>query len=274
MFLMQGSATVLDLFRLEGLVSLVTGATGHLGRAIAQGLGEAGSHVILSGRNEKRLKNLSDEFLSKGLKADFMFLDVTDDEAVQEACTQVRKKYGCLHILVNNAYEGKGGTMETSLINSFVKSYDVSVIAAFRCFNTFMPLFKAAVQDIGYASVINIASMYGIVSPDLRIYGSPSESNPPFYGAAKAALIQLTRYAACEYARDGIRVNAISPGPFPRPEVCIQNPSFHQRLCDKTPMGRVGTPEELKGVVVFLASSAASYVTGANIVVDGGWTAW
>jgi len=271
---MQRTTMALEMFRLDGLVSLVTGAAGHIGRAISQGLGEAGSHVILSGRNEERLKELSDEFLSKGLKADVILLNVTDDKEVRLAFDHIRQKYGRLHILVNNAYEGSGGTMKSSSTDSFVKSYDVSVVAAFRCLNTFMPLFKSAVSEIGYASVINIASMYGMVSPDLSIYNLPEESNPPFYGAAKAALIQLTRYAACEYATDGIRVNAISPGPFPKPEICAQNPSFHQSLCKKTPMGRVGKPEELKGAVVFLASGASSYITGTNIVVDGGWTAW
>ncbi len=263
-----------DLFRLDGRVALITGAAGHLGRHIAQGLAEAGAHVVLTGRKEKKLKALADEFLSKRLKASAVVLDVRDNESVQRAFSQVAEEYGRLHVLVNNAYEGVGGTMEMSSIESFIKAYDVAVVGAFRCIVAAVPLLKAAVRETGHASAINIASMYGLVSPDLRIYDSQEESNPPFYGSAKAALLQLTRYAACEYAREGIRVNAISPGPFPKSEVRAQNPAFHQRLCAKTPLGRTGEPEELKGAVVFLASDAATYVTGANILVDGGWTAW
>lgn len=268
------STTAPDLFRLDGRVAFITGATGQLGKCMAQGLGEAGAHVVLTGRNERKLRALVDEFSSKMLKASMIVLDVTDNKMVQCAFSQVAEEHGRLHILVNNAYEGGSGTMKTSSTESFAKAYDVAVAAAFRCFMAAVPILKAAVCEMGHASVINIASMYGIVSPDLRIYNSPEESNPPFYGAAKAALLQLTRYAACEYAKEGIRVNAISPGPFPKPEICTQNPAFYRKLCERTPMGRTGEPEELKGAVVFLASDAANYMTGTNIVVDGGWTAW
>ena len=241
---------------------------------MARGLAEAGAHVILAGRNEAKLKILADELGAEGLKADAVILDVRDAVSVQQAFTHIARKHKRLHVLVNNAYEGDSGTMDTSSAESFAKAYEVAVIGAFRCIVAAKPLLIAAVRETGHASVINIASMYGIVSPDLRIYDSREESNPPFYGAAKAALIQLTRYAACEYAKEGIRVNAISPGPFPKPEVRAQHPEFYQRLCAKTPLGRMGEPEELKGVLVFLASDASTFITGANVVVDGGWTAW
>jgi len=115
--------------------------------------------------------------------------------------------------------------------------------------------------------------MYGVVSPDPRIYGDSGYDNPPNYGAGKAAIIQFTRYAACHLAAKGIRVNAISPGPFPNPKV-QENKWFISNLKNKVPLGRIGQPGDLKGAVVFLASEGSSYITGQNIVVDGGWTVW
>ena len=123
-----------------------------------------------------------------------------------------------------------------------------------------------------FGSIINISSMYGMVSPDPSIYGSSGHNNPPNYGAGKAAIIQFTRYTACHLAKKGIRVNSVSPGPFPKPDVTDMR--FISNLKKKTPMGRLGQPHEIKGVIVFLASQSSSFVTGTNISVDGGWTAW
>jgi gluconate 5-dehydrogenase len=122
-------------------------------------------------------------------------------------------------------------------------------------------------------SIINIASMYGIVSPNPALYRGTEFFNPANYGSGKAAIIQFSRYTACFFAKYGIRVNAISPGAFPNQKV-QKDQIFLERLCEKVPLGRIGQPEELKGAVVFLASRAASYITGINLVVDGGWTAW
>jgi NAD(P)-dependent dehydrogenase (short-subunit alcohol dehydrogenase family) len=112
------------------------------------------------------------------------------------------------------------------------------------------------------------------VSPDPAIYGDSGKNNPPFYGAAKAGLIQLTRYLAVHLAKRGVRVNSVSPGPFPPPSIATVSPEFHAELCRKTPMGRIGAAEELAGPVLFLLSDASTYVTGIDLPVDGGWTAW
>jgi NAD(P)-dependent dehydrogenase (short-subunit alcohol dehydrogenase family) len=123
-------------------------------------------------------------------------------------------------------------------------------------------------------SIVNIASMYGVVAPDPELYqGDVSLNNPANYGAGKAAIIQFTKYTAAYYAKYGIRANSISPGSFPNPKV-QQNASFIKRLSAKSMLGRVGQPQELQGVVILLASDASSYITGQNICVDGGWTAW
>ena len=140
-------------------------------------------------------------------------------------------------------------------------AHDVTIAA--------LPLLDAAVPD-GSPVVVNIASMYGSVSPDPRVYDTPAEQNPADYGAAKAGLLQYTRHAAVHLAPRGIRVNSISPGPFPS----AARDELVARLAARVPIGRIGTPEELHTALLFLASPASSYVTGADIPVDGGWTAW
>ena len=121
---------------------------------------------------------------------------------------------------------------------------------------------------------MNVSSMYGTVSPDPSIYGTSGANNPPYYGAAKAGMIQLTKYAACHLAADKVRVNSLSPGPFPARTYLDRDPEFHTQLKRKTPMGRTGDPSELAGPLLFLVSDASSFVTGINLAVDGGWTAW
>jgi NAD(P)-dependent dehydrogenase (short-subunit alcohol dehydrogenase family) len=260
-----------ELFSLSGRTAFLSGAGGHLGTAIATALAEAGAHVILNGRTEAPLRELESSLSNQGHRVSLACFDVTDTGAAQELFDSV----DALDILINNAYAGRTGTLDSATSQDFRDAYEVSVVAANELIRLARPhLRKAASTRTGGASVINIASMYGVVSPDPSIYGTSGQNNPPHYGAAKAALLQLTRYAAVHLAAEGIRVNAISPGPFPRPEVAEVNPSLHESLRKKTPMGRIGRPEELAGAVIFLASDAASYVTGANIPVDGGWTAW
>ena len=144
-----------------------------------------------------------------------------------------------------------------------------TINGVFRCTKAVLPIMKK--NNSG--SIINISSMYGIVSPDPSIYENNNFNNPPSYGAGKAAIIQFTRYSACYLSKNGIRVNAISPGPFPNQDV-QKNHDFISKLEKKTPIGRIGHPNEIKGAIVFLASNASSYVTGENIHVDGGWTSW
>jgi gluconate 5-dehydrogenase len=122
--------------------------------------------------------------------------------------------------------------------------------------------------------VLNVASMYGIVAPDHRLYDGEKYANPPSYGAAKAGVLQFTRYLASFLSPHGIRVNAISPGPFPYKSTQRENPAFIERLGAKNMMNRIGEPHEVKGAAVFLCSDAATYVTGQNVSIDGGWTSW
>ncbi|HFF2523730.1 TPA: SDR family NAD(P)-dependent oxidoreductase [Enterobacter cloacae] len=177
-------------------------------------------------------------------------------------------------ILVNNSYAGGAGSVELSTPELYRNAYDSSLVASSNLFKELLPKLREAVKRNGYASVINIASMYGMVSPDQRIYDSMSVVNPPFYGAAKAAIIQWTKYAGCEFAKENIRINCISPGPFPALEVQEKASGLVGKISAKVPMGRVGAAQEIAGPVVFLASPASSFMVGANIPVDGGWTSW
>jgi NAD(P)-dependent dehydrogenase (short-subunit alcohol dehydrogenase family) len=262
------------LFRLDGKVCLVTGGAGHLGAAMSTALAEAGAHVCILGRTQATLAKLVQQLAGRGLSAEATSSDVTMAEDIKSLIADLKKRHGKLDVLVNNAYEGRPGIMRDSKASDYVNAVEITVGAAAELVNAAHGLLRNAVQVNGDASVINISSMYGMVSPDPRLYGQSGMNNPPHYGAAKAALLQYTRYAAVHLAPEGIRVNAISPGAFPPESVQQRDPVFAAALTQKVPLGRLGRPEDLAGAVVFLASSASRFVTGANLPVDGGWTAW
>lgn len=263
-----------SLFSLSGKSALVTGAAGHLGSAIVRALAGAGAHVYLAGRKAEPLSKLAEEIQKAGGTSDALPLDVTDEAAVMAALEHIQANSGKLDVLINNAHSGRTGTLESARPEDYANAFAVSVQSAAELVRLGLPLMRAAVAQAGSASVVNISSMYGLVSPDPAIYGDTGHNSPPYYGAAKAGLVQYTRYAAVHLANEGIRVNAISPGPFPKEKVAQTMPELWQTLHDKTPMKRVGRPDEIGGAALFLASEASSYVTGVTLPVDGGWTAW
>lgn len=260
------------MFELNGLRVLVTGATGYLGSAMSWALAEAGAHVLVNSRSSDKAELLVGALHEAGLTAESAIFDALDDASI--------RKYAELHagdevtVLVNNAYAGKSGSIELSTSSEYIESYKVSVAAAHSVVRELLPAFRLSVDRHGYASIINVGSMYGLVSPDQRIYENAASVNPPFYGAAKAALIHWTKYAACEFGREGIRFNSVSPGPFPSKAVQASKDNFVQTLASRVPLGRIGQASEIGGPIVFLASRASSFVNGANLAVDGGWTSW
>lgn len=259
-------------FSLDGKFALVSGATGYLGREIAQALAEAGAHVYVNGRDKHKVESFVLELKSKGFFAESAVFDMLNNNEVTSFINQISTQK--LNIIVNNAYCGGAGNILTSTDADYRSAYEIGVVAPQFLVKNSLHLLRAAVKNDKDASIINIASMYGIVSPDLRIYSNEKHANPPYYGAVKAAIIQWSRYAACEFGSLGIRVNSISPGAFPNNLIRKAGAEFVKSLEDKIPLGRVGQPEEVAAPIVFLASSLAKYVTGANLVVDGGWTAW
>jgi NAD(P)-dependent dehydrogenase (short-subunit alcohol dehydrogenase family) len=262
--------SVPQMFRLDGRIAFVSGAAGHLGRAMARALAEAGAHVILNGRDDKRLRDFAAELKTADRSAECAAFDVGDSEAVRKYFGGLKR----LDILVNNAISMTPKPRAALEPSDFSQTFQSSVVASFESVRAALPALRAGVNAAGEASVINIASMYGVVSPDSRLYTQPEQASPFHYGPAKAALIQLTRHLAAELGPETIRVNALVPGPFPRAEVATSDPAFAERLAARTMLRRTGAAGEIAGPLLFLASQASSFVTGAAIAVDGGWTAW
>jgi len=242
---------------------------------MAKALASAGAHVILNARGQQALDSLAAKLAAGGSEVSVACFDVTNEVAVRENIACIAEKHGRLDILVNSATSGRTGTIESATAEDFHQLYRTNVTAVFQLVQSALPLLKeSARRTSGGASVVNIASMYGSVSSDPSIYGTSGANNPPYYGTAKAGLIQLTRYLACHLAPDRIRVNCISPGPFPAAQYLKRDPAFLNRLVEKVPMRRTGDPREVQGPLLFLASDSSSFVTGINLPVDGGWTAW
>jgi len=258
--------TINQLFSLEGKVALVTGGYGHLGTAITKGLSEAGAIVYVLGRSQDKF---NDAFPGNPETIKFQYCDIADTQSIKEAFETINHKSGTIDVLVNNAFYSKGQNPEALTDEEWNYGIDGNLNSVYRCIREVVPYLK---EQGG--RIINVASMYGMVSPDFNVYDeSPAFLNPPHYGAAKAGVLQLTRYFACYLGKYNITVNAVTPGPFPSENV-QQDGKFVAQLQRKNPLNRIGKPDDLKGAFVYLASDASAYMTGQNMVIDGGWTAW
>ncbi|MDE1938701.1 MAG: SDR family oxidoreductase [Alphaproteobacteria bacterium] len=258
------------LFRLDGCTAFVSGAAGHLGSVMTRTLCEAGAHVIVNGRDDRRLKELESELKRESFSVERAAFDMGDFQRVR-AFFAARER---LDVLVNNAISMTPKPFAALEPADFAQTYASAVTAAFEASRAALPAFRNAVRAKGDASIVNIASMYAQVSPDKRIYAKPEQASPFHYGPAKAALVQLTRHLAAEFGPQKIRVNALVPGPFPRPQVSADDPAFAERLAGRTMLGRLGQADEIGGPLLFLAGKASSFVTGTSLAVDGGWTQW
>lgn len=263
------SKSLQALLNLQGRTVFITGGAGFLGTAMCEALAELGANIVIGSRDGNKVQavadRLSDEY---DIKASGLSIDITDTESVKAAFSAIEQDFGGLDILINNAWSGNKNSFDSISVDDWKYDIDVCLNGVFYTTKRAVPLLKKS-----RGAIVNIASMYGHVAPDYRMYEGTEHVNPPSYGAAKAGVIQMTKYLSSFLSPHGIRVNAISPGPFPFGEI-TNNRDFMGALEAKTMLNRTGNPEDLKGVIALLCSDAGAYMTGQNICVDGGWATW
>lgn len=259
---------MIKTFDLSNKVILISGGYGHLGKAITGSLAHHGAKVYVLGRNEGKF-NAAFTSQEQGIsKIHFTECDISSTESIQKAFESIIAKEGIIDVLINNAFYLSGQDPFTMSDEEWAISMDGTLNSVFRCIREVIPFIRKSKNG----RIINVASMYGMVAPDLTIYRkNPEMLNPPNYGAAKAGVIQLTKYYAGLLGPEGITVNVVSPGPFP-PVHVQKKADFVDELNKRTMLGRIGTPDELAGIFVYLASDASGYMTGQNLAMDGGWT--
>lgn len=257
-------------FDLTGKTAWVPGGAGLLGTAVCRALAEHGARVVIGDVRGEEAERAAAGLVHDGLLAEGRAIDIGDEAAVTAEVDRIVAAHGRLDILVNMTYYYTKAAMAEMTAAQWEAGMRVSLTGAFVATREAGRVMQAA----GGGSIVHFSSMYGVVSPDPRMYPPSQTPNPIDYGVAKAGILQMVRYQAVFLAPHGVRVNAIVPGPFPNPDSQGADPDFMKLLTNKCPMGRVGHPDEMAGAVVFLCSDAASYVTGTKIVVDGGWTAW
>jgi NAD(P)-dependent dehydrogenase (short-subunit alcohol dehydrogenase family) len=269
-----------DLFSVEGRVAIVTGGLGLLGRQFALTLAQRGARVAVLDQPGALAKAPMQECFGP-LAAALLFVpaDVTRRSTLEAALEQIERQAGPPSILINNAAldsppdapAGENGPFEDFPEGSFDRVMAVNVKGAFLC----CQVFGGAMARAGRGSIINVSSVYGLVSPDQRIYEYRRKEGAAFfkpaaYATSKSALLNLTRYLATYWAPRNVRVNSVTfAGAFRN-----QDPEFLKGYCPKVPLGRMARADEYNGAIVFLASEASSYMTGSNLVIDGGFTAW
>ncbi len=260
--------TIPTLFDLSGRVALLTGGCGHLGSALARALAEAGASVVLTSRDAARAQAAAEKLPCAAGASHFgLALDHMQPDTMPAAFAQAVSLAGKIDILVNNGHEGLGADWRTVSHEQFTRH----LANAAGYFELARLMRDHAVQRQAPASMILLGSMYGVVGSYPEAYDGVCAASPVAYHALKGGIVHMTRHLAVYWAKDQVRVNCLSPGPFPRDDAPAE---MIERLRQKSPMRRMGRPDELKGAVVFLASDASSYMTGQNLIIDGGWTAW
>ncbi len=266
-----------ELFSLAGRTAIVTGGTGLLGREHCRTLAEAGARVVVADLDPGACEHLADEI---GAGALGHRMDVTDPGSIERLLADTLSRTGRVDVLVNNAalndhYEDPGTALDISRFEHYPlefweRSLKVNVTGVFLSSQVIGRHMAAA----GRGSIVNIASTYGIVAPDQSLYRDPEGRQrfykSPVYPTTKGAVLAFTRFLAAYWGASGVRVNALSPGGVENG----QDDYFVAEYARRTPLGRMAAPTDYRGALVFLASEASAYVTGANLVVDGGFTTW
>jgi NAD(P)-dependent dehydrogenase (short-subunit alcohol dehydrogenase family) len=265
--------TIKELMSLDGRVALITGGAGHIGRAFAATLLECGAEVILLDYNKCKLQEVKDQFCEKFEGRVHCYeINLENETEVKKITQFVGDQFGHIEIVVNNAgfvgenkLEGWVVPFEQQSTLTWRRAMEVNLTAPFEIVQSLTPFLKKNKKG----SIINIGSHYGIVGPDMRIYDGTTMGNPAAYSASKGGLIQLTRWLSTVLAPD-IRVNSITPGGVAR----TQPENFKKEYVFRVPLQRMASEEDYKGALIYLASDLSQYMTGQNLIVDGGWTAW
>lgn len=267
-----------ERFDLTNRVIWAPGGAGLLGSAVCRALAEHGAVVVISDIRGDDAGALAARLSHEGLRAESLPLDASEESSIVACAAEILRRHGRLDGCVNMTFRYTKTPWDQMTTSEWEYGMRVSLTGAFllsrEASKAMLRTDVAAGGGRRGGSIVHFSSMYGVVSPDPRMYPPNVVPNPIDYGVAKAGVLQLVRYHAVALAPSGIRVNAIVPGPFPYPWSQQKDDELMSRLKSKVPMGRVGDADEIAGAVVFLCSDAASYVTGTQIVVDGGWTAW
>jgi NAD(P)-dependent dehydrogenase (short-subunit alcohol dehydrogenase family) len=260
--------TVGELFDLTGKVAVITGGTGHLGSAMARALAEAGASVVVTSRDEARAQTAAGSLPCPGAARHHgVALNHMESDSIETGFRRAVELAGRVDVLVNNGHEAQPADWSTVTAEQFTRH----LANATGYFLLARMTRDHAVGRGAPASVVQLGSMYGLVASYPDAYEGVCPASPVAYHTLKGGIIHMTRHLAAYWAADGVRVNCLSPGPFPNEKAPA---AMVDRLRTKLPMKRMGLPHELKGAIVFLASDASSFMTGQNLVIDGGWTAW
>ncbi len=257
------------MFDMQGRVALVTGGRGLYGAPISEGLAEAGAHVLIASRNWEACSAFAAELVAQGLSAEGVGLDLADDQSIQSLAAVVQQRFGAVDVLVNNAVSREHyPAFEQLERDDMAASLDVNILGTMALTRALLPLMRAK----GSGSIINISSIQGVTAPHFPYY-EEDQSSPVGYTLEKWGLIGFTKWLAARYGKEGIRANAISPGGYD-PILQEKRPTFYGTYAQHTPLGKWPDRDDIKGPVCFLASDASRYVTGHNLVMDGGFTIW
>lgn len=262
---------VQDLFQLSGKTAIVTGGYGLYGHSISEALAEAGAQVVIAARNEAKSQAVATKLQARGLLATALPLDLADESSICRLVSEVVARFGRLDILVNNAVlRTAPQDLDQVTVPEWQKQQAVnSTGLAVICREAVQVMRR---QQSG--NIINIASIQGAVGPHFPVYGETGMTSPAYYTYEKWGMVGLTKWMANRYGSEGIRVNCISPGGYIGENATDDSNEFVRNYKKLTPLGRFADEEDIKGPVVFLASDAAKYVTGHNLLLDGGWTSW
>ena len=254
-----------ELFDLKDKLAIVTGGAGLIGQELCKALSDFGAKVVIADIDINKAKEVKEEIGNKNIYT--KQVDISDQKSVQKVIDDIINQFGEINILVNNAYprnDNFGNKYEEVKIDDWRENIDLNLNSYFLV----TKLVSEKMMEQKEGNIINLGSIYGIQGPDFNIYKNLDMSNPVEYSAIKGGILNLTKYLASYLAKYNIRVNSISPGGV----FDNQDPEFVDNYNKRVPLGRMANADEIRGAVVYLASEASSYVTGHNLVIDGGWT--